>query len=86
MKQRLSHQNLKSNPQAAYLFLIKGHGYKGLRLHLTMLRQESNQSLIAAVRKKQPCIYPEMDDSSKFLVFFKIDRVRPLVGDDPDIS
>ncbi|MBL7214645.1 MAG: pyridoxamine 5'-phosphate oxidase family protein [Phycisphaerae bacterium] len=86
MKQRLSHQNLKTNLQAAYLFLAKGTDYKGLRLYLTMLRQESNQSLIAAMRKKQPYTYPETDDSSKFLVFFRVDRIRPLVGDNPNIS
>lgn len=83
MKQRLSHQNLKSNLQAAYLFLEKSGGYKGLRLYLTMQREESNQTLIAAMRKKQPCIYPEKDDSAKYLVFFTVDRIRPLVGDNP---
>lgn len=83
MKQRLSHQNLKGNLQAAYLFLQKGPGYQGLRLYLTMLREETNQSLIEAMRKKQPCMFPEEDDSGKFLVFFTVDRIRPLVGDEP---
>ena len=83
MKQRHSHQNLKTHPQAAYLFLAKGTGYNGVRLHLTKIRQESNRALIAKIREKQPCIYPETDDSAKFLVFFQVDRVRPLVGDEP---
>ena len=81
MKQRLSHKNLKNNLQAAYLFLEKGSGYKGIRLYLTMLREESNQSLIAEMRKKQPCMFPAGDDSGKFLVFFRVDHLRPLVGD-----
>ena len=81
MKQRLSHQNLKANLQAAYLFLEKGSGYKGIRLYMTMLREESNQSLIADMRKKQPCMFPQEDDSGKFLVFFRVDHIRPLVGD-----
>ena len=81
MKQRLSHKNLKTNLQAAYLFLEKGSEYKGIRLYLTMLREENNQSLIAAMRKKQPCIFPAEDDSGKFLVFFRIDHIRHLVGD-----
>jgi hypothetical protein len=83
MKQRLSHQNLKSTLKAAYLFLEKDSGYKGVRLYLTMLREESNQTLIAAMREKQPCIYPEKDDSAKYLVLFNVDRIRPLVGDNP---
>jgi hypothetical protein len=82
MRQRMSHQNLRTNLTAAYMFIEKGTGYKGLRLHLTMQREETNQTLIAAIRKKQPWIYPENDDSEKFLVFFKVNRIRPLVGDD----
>ena len=82
MKQRRSHQNLRANLQAAYMFVEDGHTDKGLRMYLTMIRQETNRSLVAALRKKQPSIYPEEDDSDKFLVFFRIDQVRPLVGDD----
>lgn len=86
MKQRLSHQNLKSNLQAAYMFLEKGDGYKGIRLYLTMLNEESNQSLIASLREKQPCMFPKEDDSEKFIVFFRVDRIRPLVEDTFDAS
>ena len=81
MKERLSHQNLKSHLMASYLFLENGPGYNGIRLSLTMQRQDKNRSLIETLRKKQPCIYPEEDDSDKFLVFFKVDRIRPLTGD-----
>lgn len=86
MKQRLSHQNLKVNLQAAYLFLEKCGDCKGIRLCLTMLREEVNQSLIDALQKKQPYMYPPQDDSGKFLVFFRVDRIRPLIGDQFDIS
>lgn len=83
MKQRHSHRNLQENLKAAYLFLEKGPGYKGLRLHLTLLREEKNQSLIEALRKQQPCMFPKEDDSAKFLVFFTINQIRPLIGDAP---
>ena len=81
MKERLSHQNLKSHLMASYLFLEEGPGYHGIRLSLTMQRQDKNRSLIEALRKKQPCIYPKEDDSDKFLVFFRVNRIRPLTGD-----
>ena len=84
MKRRLSHQNLKNNLRAAYLFLEKSNGYKGIRLYLTMLGEESNRSLTAVMRKKQPCMFPKEDDSEKFLVFFRIDHIRPIVGDTLD--
>ena len=81
MKERLSHQNLKSHLMASYLFLEEGPGYNGIRLSLTMQRQDKNRSLIEALRKKQPCMYPKEDDSDKFLVFFKVNRIRPLTDD-----
>ncbi|MBN1766201.1 MAG: pyridoxamine 5'-phosphate oxidase family protein [Sedimentisphaerales bacterium] len=81
MRERLSHQNLKSNPHAAYMFVEKGPGYKGKRLHLTKIREETNQELIEKMRRRQPEICPAKDDASKYLVHFRIDRVRPLVGE-----
>lgn len=83
MKERLSHQNLRSNLQAAYMFIEDGKAYKGIRLYLTMTREEKNKTIVEALRKKQPCIYPAEDDSDKFLVYFQIDRIRPLTGDGP---
>lgn len=81
MRQRLSHQNLKQTMHAAYLFLESGPGYQGRRLYLTKIREEINATLAEAMRKQQPAIYPAGDDSNKFVVFFHVDRVRPLVGD-----
>ncbi|HPY76674.1 MAG TPA: pyridoxamine 5'-phosphate oxidase family protein [Anaerohalosphaeraceae bacterium] len=83
MKERLSHKNLKTNLHACYLFLEQGPGYKGLRLYLTLLRMEVNQTLVQALRQKQPVIYPSADDSKKFVVFFHVEQTRPLVGDHP---
>jgi hypothetical protein len=83
MRQRLSHQNLKADSHAAYMFIENGLDYKGIRLYLTMQREEINQSVVEAMRKEQPLIYPDNDDSEKYLVFFMVNRVRSLVGDDP---
>jgi len=83
MKERLSHQNLRSHLRAAYLFIEDGTKTKGVRLYLTMVREEKNRTAIEALRKKQPCMFPADDDSDKFMVHFQIDRVRPLIGDGP---
>ena len=83
MKERLSHKNIRSNLQAAYLFIESGDACRGLRLYLTMTREEKNRTIVEALRKEQPCIYPSQDDSDKFLVHFHIDRIRPLIGDGP---
>jgi len=80
MRERLSYQNLKSNPNAAYMFIEKGPGYTGKRLYLTMIRAETNQSLVESFIIKQPEISPAGDDSNKYLVFFRVENIWPLVG------
>ena len=80
MKERLSHQNLKTNPHAAYMFIEKGEGYKGQRLYLTKLREETNTSVIEEFIKRQPEIAEPGDDSNKYLVYFHVDNIWPLVG------
>jgi hypothetical protein len=80
MRERLSHQNLKSNPNAAYMFIEKGPGYSGKRLYLTMIQEETNKSLVDSFIKKQPEISPADDDSNKYLVFFRVENIWPLAG------
>ncbi len=81
MRERLSHHNLRSNPQAAYLFLEKGPGYKGKRIYLTMLREETNTDLIKQLVRKEHGMDNPKDDANRYLVFFQIDKERPLIGD-----
>jgi hypothetical protein len=80
MQERLTHQNLKSNPYAAYMFVEKGPGYNGKRLYLTKIREETNTSVVEMFRKKQPAICAAGDDSNKYLVHFQVNDVYPLVG------
>jgi len=81
MRERLSHHNLRSNPQAAYLFIEKGPGYKGKRIYLTMLREETNTDLIKQLVRKEHGMDNPKDDANRYLVFFQIDKERPLIGD-----
>ncbi|MBT8356401.1 MAG: pyridoxamine 5'-phosphate oxidase family protein [Deltaproteobacteria bacterium] len=78
MRDRLSHSNLQSNPHAAYLFIENGPGYKGKRLYLTMVKEEKNAEQITSLQRRKRKIKVEED---RFLVFFELDRERPLVGD-----
>ncbi|OQA00069.1 MAG: Pyridoxamine 5'-phosphate oxidase [Planctomycetes bacterium ADurb.Bin412] len=81
MRERLSHHNLRSNPQAAYLFIEKGPGYKGKRIYLTMLREETNTDLIKQLVRKEHGMDNPKDDANRYLVFFHVDKERPLIGD-----
>lgn len=77
MRDRLTHHNLQSNPHACYLFMEKGAGYKGKRLFLTKEREEQDTELLNSLRRRQ---YLNEKDEAKFLVFFKIEKVLPLIG------
>jgi hypothetical protein len=79
MADRLTHHNLQSNSHAAYLFKEDGAGYKGIRLFLTKLREEQDSELLYAIRSKRYSSEKE-EGKPRFLVFFKVDRVLPLVG------
>lgn len=80
MRDRLSHHNLESNPHAAYLFREAGDGYKGLRLHLTRLRQETDTPLVRELCRR--CRIDGDPDAVRHVVFFRIDKQLPLIGSD----
>ncbi|MGQ9858300.1 MAG: pyridoxamine 5'-phosphate oxidase family protein [Thermodesulfobacteriota bacterium] len=76
MPERLSHRNLKSNPHAAYLFMEDGGGWKGVRLFLTKLREEKDTELLRSLKRRRY----EGDEEGRHLVFFKVEKVLPLIG------
>jgi hypothetical protein len=77
MADRLTHQNVQSNPHAAYLFKEEGKGYKGTRLFLTKIKEETDKALIDSLRRRQ---YDALKDKNEYLVYFRVDKVLPLVG------
>jgi hypothetical protein len=82
MTDRLTHKNLQSNPHAAYLFMESGEKFAGKRLYLTKIKEETDPKLINEIRWRKTYVVP--DDQQKeprYLVYFHIDRVLPLIGD-----
>ena len=82
MRDRRSHHNLQSNPHAAYLFKEEGPGYQGQRLFLTKVREEQNTELLESLRRRKS---PSGNGEDRFLVFFKLDNTRPLLGDGSEL-
>lgn len=82
MADKLSHANLQSNPSAVYLF-IENDSYEGKRLYLTKISEEKDSPQILELRRSKHGVQSDKNTSvSKYLVCFKIDKVRTLVGDD----
>jgi hypothetical protein len=80
MRDRLTHHNLKSNPHAAYLFMEKSEKFVGKRLFLTKIKEKKDTDLARSLRGRQ---YPD-DGEPLYLVYFKIDKILPLIGPGED--
>ena len=82
MADRLMHKNLQSNLYAAYLFMESGERYVGKRLYLTKIKEEKDSTLIDKIRRKESCpAYTVYKSQIKYLVYFRINKVLPLMGD-----
>lgn len=78
MRPRRSLANVQQNPKAAYLFIEKGPGYKGVRLYLEKTGQEDDPKKVNLLRRS----HHGGDEEEAILVFFKVTETRPLVGDE----
>ncbi|MFO8011453.1 MAG: pyridoxamine 5'-phosphate oxidase family protein [Dehalococcoidales bacterium] len=82
MAERLTYENLKTNPHAAYLFIESGSGYSGMRLFLTMKGEEADEALISEICRR--CDYSMFGERlTRHVVFFTIDKILPLIGSGP---
>ena len=84
MADRLSHANIEANPHAAYSFIEESEGYSGKRLSLTKVREETDPEKIQAIRRR--CLPNQCEEEKiRFLVYFHVDGVRPLIGTEGDV-
>ena len=81
MTERLTHENLLSNPHAAYIFMEAGEKFVGKRLYLAKIKEETDPEAIAKIRWRKSYTVPEYQQNQKhFLVYFHIDKILPLTG------
>ena len=81
MAERKSHENLKSNPHAAYLFKESGSGYSGLRLYLKKTEEEKNsERLRSLIRRKSYEQKEGGEDENLYLVSFRVEKILGLTG------
>ena len=80
MRDRLTRQNLQSNPVAHYLFIEEGEKSKGIRLNLKMLHESQDEDRINALsRRKTPF---KGNKGERFLVTFTVIKSLQLIGGD----
>lgn len=84
MLDRLTHKNLQSNPHATFLFMEKGEGYRGVRLFLKKLREDTDPELIESLSRRS--VSQDYMQGTKFLVVFELEKILNLLGPGtPDI-
>jgi Pyridoxamine 5'-phosphate oxidase len=78
MAERLTHANLVSNPWAAYLFTEEEWKSQGKRLYLRKIKEEKNPDLLEKICRE--CNYSDYETGNKYVVYFNIENVLPLIG------
>lgn len=80
MRERLTYQNLKTNPHAAFMFIEASPGYQGIRLFLKKIREDHDPEIIAKMTRRS--LTPEEDKQKgpKHLVIFRVEKILPLIG------
>ena len=78
MAERLTHENLKFNPYAAYLFSEEEKKYEVKRLYLKKTKEEENPDLITQICRK--CDYSHYETRNRYVVYFNIEKELPLIG------
>ncbi len=79
MLERHSFSNVQANPKAAYMFVEDGEIYKGTRLYLIKIGEETDAKRINEIKEQHKNRY-STESAGKHLVYFKITETRPLVG------
>lgn len=80
MRERLTHLNIQSNPYGSYIFIEEGMGRKGIRLFLEKLKEDQDPDLIAAMTRKYLTPEEDREKGPKFLVYFRVENILPLIG------
>jgi len=75
-----THANLQTNPQASFLFMEAGPGYRGSRFSLTKIAEEENDDLVRELCRR--CKEADNADSirKRYVVYFHINKQLPLIG------
>lgn len=81
MRDRLTYHNLKTNPYAAYLFIADGGSYRGVRLFLEKIKEDSDPVLIAKMTRRHLSVEEDEAKGPKFVVYFKVEKTLALIGD-----
>jgi len=71
--------NVRQNPNAAYIYFAPGEGFRGARLTLSLVRTEDSGEMLAKIRERTGMVSPGNPEAVKHVAYFKVAETRPLV-------
>jgi hypothetical protein len=80
MLEHTSYSNVMANPNACFLFIEKGEGFKGYRFYIKQKGEETDPDIIKMLKKTHN-LMDMPTDQRRHLVYFRIKQVRPLIDD-----
>ena len=80
MRERLTYENLKTNPHAVFLFMTHSEHHQGIRLFLRKIGEDNDSELIGSMTRRS--LTPEEDKAAgpKHIVYFSLEKILPLIG------
>jgi hypothetical protein len=80
MRDHLTHHNIGENPYAIYLFIEDVPHYRGVRLFLKKVREDTDPDLIAQMTRRHLTAEQDKTKGPKFMVYFVVEKILPLIG------
>ncbi len=77
MRDRLTHANITSNPNANYMFIEESTGLKGIRVNLHKISESADQEQISTLSRRKTAGDSE---EQRYLVTFRIEKILALIG------
>ena len=81
MRDHLTRQNLLVNPHAHYLFHEDVPGFRGIRLFLRKLREDTDPQLMEEMTRSWLSKAEDEAMGPKYLTYFRIEQARELIGE-----
>ena len=76
----LSHDNVKHNQSASYLFIEEAEGYVGKQLLLTVIEDETDPEKVKAICCRN--VLPVTEEDGQHIVHCHIENVLSLIGNE----
>ena len=78
---RLTYHNLTQNPHAMFMYICMDKGWEGVRIRITLIRDESSGPMLDRLKKRfEEMGYTALASEICHALYFRVDDIWPLKG------